>query len=334
MKPINEFDVVVIGAGMAGITAAARLQALGRKVCVLEKSYNPGGRMATRDKPEGCWDHGAQYFTARSPEFRAQVQRWVEQGSVAHWKSPIAVWDGEQLSASRSRERFVGMPRMKAPLLDMANHLQIVYNALVTRAFRQGDEWIIEAAGSVWCAHQLIIALPAPQARALLPLGTEAYSVAASVVMEPCLALMVRTEQALGLPFAAAFVNDGLLSWVAHNNRKPGRVSGNHFLLHANPIWSAENIDATPARIETAMLQEFNRLLTHWLPGEKIPRVDAKYFHRWRYARALVQPSINKAAWPELGLALAGDWLGDGRVEAAYCSGLAAANALEKTLLL
>ena len=40
------------------------------------------------------------------------------------------------------------------------------------------------------------------------------------------------------------------------------------------------------------------------------------------------------ASGDPMGLALAGDWLGDGRVEAAYCSGLAAANALEKTLLL
>ncbi|WP_049630184.1 NAD(P)/FAD-dependent oxidoreductase [Cellvibrio sp. pealriver] len=328
MKPINTFDVVVIGAGMAGITAAARLRSAGWSVCVLEKSHNPGGRMATRDKPEGCWDHGAQYFTAKSVEFRAQVQQWLAEGSVAQWKSPIAVWDGEQLSASRSRERFIGMPRMKSPLLDMAEGLHIVYNALVTQITHRADDWIIEAANSVWCAHRVIIALPAPQTRALLPTGSEAYLVANSVEMEPCLALMVQASKPLGLPFAAAFVNEGILGWVAHNNRKPGRAAGEHYLLHATAEWSRLHLDASPEWVQSAMLAEFNRLLAHWLPGNKIPGVYPRYFHRWRFAKAPSSTAHLKSVWPELGLALAGDWLGDGRIEAAYCSGLAAANAL------
>ena len=80
MKAVNEFDLVVVGAGMAGIAAATQATANGQRVCVLEKSSGPGGRMATRNKQDGCWDHGAQYFTARSPAFRAQVQQWVQLG--------------------------------------------------------------------------------------------------------------------------------------------------------------------------------------------------------------------------------------------------------------
>ena len=61
--------IAVIGAGMAGITAARTLMQAGFKVSVFEKSHGPGGRMATRSTPYGSFDHGVQYFTVRDPQF-------------------------------------------------------------------------------------------------------------------------------------------------------------------------------------------------------------------------------------------------------------------------
>jgi hypothetical protein len=41
-------DVRVIGAGMAGLTAAAKLQLARRRFLVLEKGRSVGGRLASR----------------------------------------------------------------------------------------------------------------------------------------------------------------------------------------------------------------------------------------------------------------------------------------------
>ena len=60
--------IAVIGAGMAGITAARTLVQAGFKVSVFEKSHGPGGRMATRSTPYGSFDHGVQYSTVRDPQ--------------------------------------------------------------------------------------------------------------------------------------------------------------------------------------------------------------------------------------------------------------------------
>ena len=328
MKSKNEFDLAVVGAGIAGIAAATQAGAYGLQVCVLEKSPGPGGRMATRNKEDGCWDHGAQYFTARSPAFRAQVQHWVNDGLVVPWREPVAVWDGEQLSTSRSRERYVGVPQMKAPLIKMAADLNIFYNTQVTRVVSGMGGWIIETQDSHWCAKKLILALPAPQSQALVDEGSAAHSLASAAIMEPCWSLMLEVERPLHLPFAAAFVNEGILSWIAHNNRKPARVAGEHYVLHATAEWSRVNLDASPEWIQTAMLEEFNRLLSFWLPGQALPQCQLRYLHRWRYARAMSQESAMASAWPEQGFALAGDWLVDGRIEGAYCSGISAAESL------
>ena len=62
--------IAVVGAGMSGLVVARRLAAFGN-VRVFEKSRGPGGRMLTRYADAFEFDHGAQYFTARSNAFQA-----------------------------------------------------------------------------------------------------------------------------------------------------------------------------------------------------------------------------------------------------------------------
>ncbi|HEX4018778.1 MAG TPA: FAD-dependent oxidoreductase [Frankiaceae bacterium] len=61
-------DVIVVGAGLAGLSAARHLQAAGRSVMVLEASAAVGGRVRT-DRVDG-WllDHGFQVFDTGYPE--------------------------------------------------------------------------------------------------------------------------------------------------------------------------------------------------------------------------------------------------------------------------
>jgi renalase len=66
--------IAIIGAGMAGITAARTLVQAGHKVTVFEKSKGVGGRMSTRRTEFGSFDHGAQYFTVRDARFRTMMQ--------------------------------------------------------------------------------------------------------------------------------------------------------------------------------------------------------------------------------------------------------------------
>ncbi len=66
--------IAIIGAGMAGITAARTLMQAGHRVTVFEKSKGLGGRMATRRTEFGSFDHGAQYFTVRDARFRTMMQ--------------------------------------------------------------------------------------------------------------------------------------------------------------------------------------------------------------------------------------------------------------------
>ncbi|HEY9882642.1 MAG TPA: FAD-dependent oxidoreductase, partial [Thermosynechococcaceae cyanobacterium] len=64
-NPSLDFDIAVIGAGMAGLTCAQQLQQTGDRVVILEKSRGVGGRIATRRLHETLADHGTCYLTPK-----------------------------------------------------------------------------------------------------------------------------------------------------------------------------------------------------------------------------------------------------------------------------
>lgn len=118
--------VAVIGAGISGLFAARTLADHGLPVTVFDKGRGVGGRMSTR-RVDGrpCFDHGAQYFTARDLRFRQYVQSWLEQGVVAHWPNTesnpshkiVVFRNGAVTETKDANERFVGVPSMNASLL-------------------------------------------------------------------------------------------------------------------------------------------------------------------------------------------------------------------------
>jgi all-trans-retinol 13,14-reductase len=57
-----DYDVIVIGSGMGGLTTAALLSELGRKVCVLEQHYTAGGYTHSYDRAGYEWDVGVHYI--------------------------------------------------------------------------------------------------------------------------------------------------------------------------------------------------------------------------------------------------------------------------------
>jgi len=61
--PSLEADTIVIGAGLAGITAARELKAAGQAVCLLEARERVGGRVANHDLGDGkVVELGAEFF--------------------------------------------------------------------------------------------------------------------------------------------------------------------------------------------------------------------------------------------------------------------------------
>ena len=98
--------------------------------------------MATRYYDEHEFDHGAQFFTARSQAFRDFLEPLVAAGHVAVWKARFAEIRDGQISASRTWDdaypHYVGSPRMNALGKALATGLDIRLGTSVSRVHRGG----------------------------------------------------------------------------------------------------------------------------------------------------------------------------------------------------
>ncbi|MDP1776850.1 MAG: FAD-dependent oxidoreductase, partial [Moraxellaceae bacterium] len=242
--------IAIIGAGMAGLSCAYALQQLGHNVTVFDKSRGIGGRMSTRRGEGWQCDHGAQYFTAKNTDFAAQVQIWAQAGVVSEWRPHIKVL-GEKPRAngvSESPTRWVGTPTMNAPARWLANRLTVVLGQTISALSKTPTGWQLhsQSAGPLdrEFSH-VILAIPAPQAQALLsPLTTSLNDIPAQVAMTGCWSVMLQYADTVILPFDAAFINQGPLSWVARDSHKPARPAQESWLLHGSIAWSEANIEA------------------------------------------------------------------------------------------
>jgi len=78
-----KYDVVVIGAGVAGLTAARKLQESGKKVAVLEARERIGGRVATDQTSfSRPFDLGAHWFHQEEPG-QNQLAVWAQNQGIA-----------------------------------------------------------------------------------------------------------------------------------------------------------------------------------------------------------------------------------------------------------
>ncbi|MCX2860550.1 NAD(P)-binding protein [Paucibacter sp. PLA-PC-4] len=329
-------ELAVVGAGIAGLACAGALQQAGHRVQLFEKSRGPGGRMSTRRDEAAGWqcDHGAQYLTARDPDFRAELQRWLAADAAALWTPRLSViGEADRHRREAGLERFVGLPRMTAPARLLAAELALSTGCTITALQREPGGWRLHSAEKGLLAPRfdaVLLALPAPQAGALLRTAAEEELAALaqltdSVRMRGCWALMLRYPAALALPFDAAFVNSGPLRWVARDSSKPGRRIGSEggsetWLLHAEAEWSEARLAWPADAVAAELLRAFAAL------GAPAPVTWTA--HRWRYADTQAALSLGSVWRAETGLGLCGDWLNGGKVEGAWLSGRALARQL------
>ncbi|TVT54335.1 MAG: FAD-dependent oxidoreductase [Azoarcus sp. PHD] len=321
-------QVAVVGAGIAGLSCARFLAQAGLSPVVFDKSRGPGGRMSTRRGEGWQCDHGAQYFTARDPDFRAEVERWLQAGVAARWAPRLRVLGGDLgHDADSGLARFVGTPRMTAPARLLADRLELQAGTTIHQLERGAEGWRLLSAERGWVDgfyDAVVLAQPAPQAASLLrqsslrnAAASGLVTLAEGAVMRGSWALMVRFAGPVTLSFDAAFVNAGPLRWVARDSSKPGRDGVETWLLHANAQWSEAHIEDDADDVAAAMLQAFHDL------GGPLPQ--AWTAHRWRYADS--EPAGDMVcAWDgDTGVGLCGDWLNGGKVEGAWLSGRALA---------
>jgi predicted NAD/FAD-dependent oxidoreductase len=323
-------SVLVIGAGIAGLTAARALHTQGKSVVVLDKGRAVGGRLTTRSFRiegfgEAIGDRGAQFCTATNPRFIAFTEELMNAGVLREWASPDA--------KNSAFPRLIGSQGMVSIARHLAQGLDVRVDQKIVHLSYADGLWTARAEEEMTVqAEAIILTAPVPQSLALVQSSGIALPKQTLIALErikynPCIALMTLLADDSALTSESATMHGDTLRWIADNKRK-GISSLPVLTIHAAPEFSHKHWDESDEKIADDMIQIAKPFIGSQVLMYKV--------HRWRYSEPVVTHSepclrVDGNDGGEGGhppLVFAGDAFVEGRVEGAYLSGLAAAEAL------
>ncbi len=320
--PTITTDVLIIGAGLAGLSAANDLQQAGFQVLVIDKGRGLGGRLAGRRIGDATFDHGAQFMTAREPRFKAAVADWIAAGVAEQWYSS---YPGQP----NGHPRYRGVPTMTAVAKHLAIGLDIMRATRVIRVSHQQSSWLADLDnGDRVSANSLLITSPVPQTLELL----EEVTIPADkrvrlerIEYESCIAVMAILDgpTAIDAPGAIA-LEEGPIAWISDNLQK-GVSKIAAVTIHGSSEFSAQHLDKDPMQIGQQLIDAADLYL-----GDA--QVREYQVHGWRYSKPSTvdpDPCLLLSDGTNLPpLAVAGDAFAGPRFEGAVQSGWAAAKML------
>ncbi|MEM7336008.1 MAG: FAD-dependent oxidoreductase [Chloroflexota bacterium] len=322
-------DILIVGAGISGLLAAEKCKQANFNVQIVDKGRGVGGRMATRRIGPGRADHGAQFFTVRSPIFQAFVDDWLAQNLVFQWAKG---WSDDPAIPAKEDgyPRYAGVNGMTAVSKALAPKFDVQVSCKLTKIEQNGNLWLALAEnGEAFEASKLLLTPPVPQSLALLdagcvPLKAQDRTALEQIAYAPCVAGMFWIEGQVNLPEPGALQRPNhTFSWIANNQRKGISPDAQLITVHANEAKSWEIWDASQDEKVAELWDGLRPLLD---PNATLKEAQA---HRWRYAQPTVlYPERTLIAQNLPPLAFAGDAFKEARVEGAALSGLAAADAL------
>lgn len=324
-----ETQCLVIGAGIAGLTAAKRLQSAELTVTVVDKGRGVGGRMATRrlTTPNGTtqFDHGAQYFTNYAPQFKPLLDNWLTAGIVKEWSHGFHSSDG--MPHFNATPRYVGAQGMTAVPKYLAQGLDLHTGVAITTL--NWDSTFVATAqdGRQFSAESILLTPPVPQSLALIDSGNIALPSdlrhqLAQIEYDPCFAVLASLGSPSRLPPPGGVwpVYPEPISWIADNQQK-GVSALPAITIHAGPQFSRDHFEDDQDDVARQLIAAADDLIG--------AEVIAYQVQRWRYSIPVQMFPARFAAIDQPGrLLFAGDAFAGPRVEGAALSGLAAADAL------
>ena len=155
-------DILILGAGLAGLLAAADLQASGFQSLVVDKGRGVGGRLASRRIGSATFDHGAQFITARTPRLAALLNEWQELGLITEWYR----------GTNEAHIHWRGMPSMTAVPKHLTKSLNVRLEMKMTALKQESSRWLATFEnGETVAANAVLLTAPVPQSLAFLDAG-------------------------------------------------------------------------------------------------------------------------------------------------------------------
>jgi renalase len=327
-------DVLIVGAGVSGLSCAKVLVAAGKKVCLLERSRGVGGRCATRRVEGQSVDHGLVFFHGRDPDFLEALRdvpgHWLERWPTAVLGAGTPCQPNAFVHGARRMAHADGMsafPKHLAAGLDVALETEVKGIELVDDGIRVLATRCSEPAAFV--GRNIVLALAGPQALSLLecPIlsasGATARALLAMMPSVPCATVIALYPLDIGLPSWDIWYPEAsaVLTLISHDSAKREHPSNIALVLQARPVWSSQVTSTDESQWAPQLLREAASVIGPWVARPKTWQA-----HLWRHARTSPECELSCPLLVDLGggrhVGIAGELFAPGRgVHAAWQSG-------------
>jgi predicted NAD/FAD-dependent oxidoreductase len=286
-------DVIIIGAGVAGLSCAKALVDCGKTVRILERSRGVGGRCATRRVDSQSVDHGLVFIHGDEPEFR-NVLREVPGQWFEHW--PEVIWG---VGAPCQPNAFAhgnfrmahangvsSFPKYLATGLDIVletnvTAVELVSNGMIVHANTRGKT-------TSFLSPTVVLALACPQTIPLLSGAFQSEVIGSTVALlsmmqsVPCATVIALypLEVAL-LPWDIWYPEmSSSLSLICHDSKKRDNPAYLTLVMQARPAWSKGVRSMAEEEWGKRLLADAAEVVGPWV--ERPTTFQTQY---WEYAR-------------------------------------------------
>jgi renalase len=323
-------EIAIIGAGISGLVIANKLKDFAN-ITVFEKARSVGGRISTRYDDVFEFDHGAQFFTAKTESFKQFVKTLLEAGYISEWRANFVEIENCHISDSRKWENFphyVGVPRMNSVAKYLAQNINVKTRTEVKNLKKQDGKWsLFDIEGNNIGVYDWVISTAPPlQSLELLPKLFNGSELLKTIKMQGCYALMLGFNENFHIGFDTALVKESKISWISVNSTKPQRPTNLSIVILSTNNWADENIEADREFIINDLMDSTRKIIKEMTKPQYID------LHKWRYAN-LYNFQVKKPLIDfENKLAACGDWYCGGKIENAFISAEQLSNLFLKTL--
>jgi monoamine oxidase len=116
-----DYDVLVVGAGAAGLISAYEIASGGKKVAILEAKDKVGGRIATVEKKSICIELGAEFVHGNLP----LTQRLLEKAGAKTYPVEGSIWQYKNGSLQQQEDFIEDEEALKRKLQALSNDQSI-----------------------------------------------------------------------------------------------------------------------------------------------------------------------------------------------------------------
>ena len=331
-------EILIIGSGLAGMSAGRFLNASGYQVTILDKGFRCGGRYATRRVDDFSFDHGTPYF--KPSQIPGELKNVLSEPNLKSWTDDLS----ENTEAS-----IVSIPAMRSFPEALGRGLDIRQGVQVEKLSFRDDVFFAETVdtsskdmptsdGFNGPFDAVLLTAPGPQTadliEGLLPIGSDLLQAARKVTYTPQFSVLVGYDF---LRDAPSIIHNPTLkiAKIVNQAKKPDRPEKSAFVVFCSPEWSLENLDKSKDEVAEIILKDLENILSeHGVAVDDWGNPAYLAAHSWRYCRlenpAGLSPETQIDATSTL--AVAGDWIMLPDTHGALSSGINAARQIETKL--